>query len=351
MAGGAAPNSACPQTGQIVDLDPKGDGFLSVRSGPGGMPYTEIDRLYNGMQVYLCDQRAPWWGVVYVSGNLGECNVTRAWPTRQPYTGPCRYGWINSRYVQATQSVTNSAPQGDGSVGAQTPPARRSPVWDAGPAIGVRRVTHRALRQAGITLGTILSQRHGGEAGQDSHPPTGRPGVTASAVWPLSATGSSHGSAIGQSRSPRWRDRQTGPGRCCSTPMGGSPIASSCMTGQPKRAAAARYHSIPICAAVYSNSSNKPASRARLSVRSAADDAVCVQAVSSIGFGDSIVNSGSTAARRTPAGALSLPTRRAWCPKSAAAWPTCSSSPVIARSSKPKPTSTPALGRSGGWST
>jgi hypothetical protein len=90
--------------GEIVGLDPKGDGFLSVRSGPGGRPFSEIDHLFNGSQVYICGQQGPWYSVVYTPdrGLSSECGVSTPWSTRQAYTGPCRYGWVHSRYVKVT---------------------------------------------------------------------------------------------------------------------------------------------------------------------------------------------------------------------------------------------------------
>ena len=100
MAGGNSDFQACPQVGEIVGLDPNGDGFLSVRSGPGGKPFREIDRVYNGMHVKICDQRGLWYAVVYGSdGSADRCNVDQSRTIRGPYTGPCRYGWIHSRYV------------------------------------------------------------------------------------------------------------------------------------------------------------------------------------------------------------------------------------------------------------
>jgi hypothetical protein len=100
MVGGEAEFDGCASVGQIVGLDPNGDGFLSVRSGPGGKPYREIDRLYNGNQVFVCGDRGPWLAVVYGPSRDGTCGVTTPWPVRQPYTGPCRSGWIHSRYVR-----------------------------------------------------------------------------------------------------------------------------------------------------------------------------------------------------------------------------------------------------------
>ena len=64
MAGGEPDMDACPSGGTVVGLNPRGDGFLSVRSGPGGSQFREIDRVYNGMRLAICDQVGPWYAVV-----------------------------------------------------------------------------------------------------------------------------------------------------------------------------------------------------------------------------------------------------------------------------------------------
>lgn len=101
IGGGDGQMAQCG-SGQIVGLDPRGDGFLSVLSSPGGRGYREIDRLYNGQEVFMCGQQGPWVGVVYRGARPApsDCNVTRAWAVRQPYTGPCAYGWVHQRYVR-----------------------------------------------------------------------------------------------------------------------------------------------------------------------------------------------------------------------------------------------------------
>ncbi|WP_342359736.1 SH3 domain-containing protein [Terrarubrum flagellatum] len=99
MLGGNPDFDACPSLGQIVGLDPNGDGFLSVRSGPGGQPYREIDRLFNGNKVAVCGNRGLWYQIVYPAGGA-DCGVGTPWPVRQAYTGPCNYGWVHSRYVR-----------------------------------------------------------------------------------------------------------------------------------------------------------------------------------------------------------------------------------------------------------
>jgi hypothetical protein len=100
MAGGEEDLDACGSSGRIVGLNPRGDGFLSVRSGPGGKPYREIDRLYNGNAVMVCDEQGPWLAVVYGRSADDDCGVGTPWPVRKPYGGPCRSGWVHSRYVR-----------------------------------------------------------------------------------------------------------------------------------------------------------------------------------------------------------------------------------------------------------
>lgn len=93
------PNSdACGGSGVVEGLDPSGGGFLSVRSGPS-TEYAEIDRLYNGEQVYFCDENGKWLGVVY-SKHRQECNVTTPWISAQSYTGPCKSGWVHRKWVR-----------------------------------------------------------------------------------------------------------------------------------------------------------------------------------------------------------------------------------------------------------
>ena len=99
MLGGDPDFDACGSVGQIVGLDPNGDGFLSVRSGPGGKPYREIDRLYNGNKINVCGDRGPWLQIVYPADGR-DCGVGTPWPVRQAYTGPCNYGWVHRRYVR-----------------------------------------------------------------------------------------------------------------------------------------------------------------------------------------------------------------------------------------------------------
>jgi hypothetical protein len=105
IIGGEQGSDACGSSGEIIGLDPNGDGFLSVRSGPGGSQFKEIDRLYNGNKVYICANNGPWLGAIYNDRrDLDQsCGVSKPWQTRQPYTGPCRYGWVHSKYVRVAE--------------------------------------------------------------------------------------------------------------------------------------------------------------------------------------------------------------------------------------------------------
>jgi hypothetical protein len=103
VLGGSEDVDACEGGGVIVGLNPRGDGFLSVRSGPASN-YSELDRLYNGNVVQICGYRGEWMAVIYPAGGTPadgtNCGTGRPWPTRQAYTGPCKYGWVFSRYVK-----------------------------------------------------------------------------------------------------------------------------------------------------------------------------------------------------------------------------------------------------------
>lgn len=109
--GGDADLDACATYGKVARLgprraeDPK-SGFLSVRSGPGGAAYFELDQLHNGNEVIVCETVGPWLGVIYpdrgqafeICSDEAGASVAR----RTPYAGACRSGWIHERYVEIT---------------------------------------------------------------------------------------------------------------------------------------------------------------------------------------------------------------------------------------------------------
>ena len=96
MIGAARDLDACMGLGRVARLDPQGDGFLAVRTGPS-TDYPQIDELHNGDAVHLCEEKGRWWGIVY--GGIGGCGVTSPVPRRMAYRGPCRAGWVHGRYV------------------------------------------------------------------------------------------------------------------------------------------------------------------------------------------------------------------------------------------------------------
>jgi hypothetical protein len=98
IIGGYTSLDACGGNGVVIGLDPNGDGFLAVKSGPR-LSHPRIDKLYNGEQVYICGETDNWFAVVYTRVRR-DCNVSTPWPVRLPYTGPCRSGWVFKRYVR-----------------------------------------------------------------------------------------------------------------------------------------------------------------------------------------------------------------------------------------------------------
>jgi hypothetical protein len=87
--------------GVVYGLDPNGDGWLAVKAGPD-IASARIDKLYNGQRVYTCAWRGEWIGIVYPPPSDAEetCNVTTSWPVTQPYTGPCRSGWVHRNWIK-----------------------------------------------------------------------------------------------------------------------------------------------------------------------------------------------------------------------------------------------------------
>lgn len=92
-------------------LKATGDGFLSVRSGPG-TGFAERDRLANGRTVTVFERRGDWAGIVYtprpdndVEAVAKACGfdeaAARAMAARKTYDGPCAWGWVNRRWLVA----------------------------------------------------------------------------------------------------------------------------------------------------------------------------------------------------------------------------------------------------------
>lgn len=73
-------------TYEVVGLDPNGDGFLSVRGGPGGK-YREIGRIYQADRVTVSQASGRWLHLRYAGGD----------------------GWAHSRYLRPVPSQAPSA--------------------------------------------------------------------------------------------------------------------------------------------------------------------------------------------------------------------------------------------------
>ena len=98
IAGQICGYDACGSVGVVRGLDPRGDGFLAVRAGPGSA-YAMLDKVYSDQLLNVCDDRGKWLGVVY-SHESEDCGVSTPWPQPAAYTGPCRSGWVYRTYVK-----------------------------------------------------------------------------------------------------------------------------------------------------------------------------------------------------------------------------------------------------------
>jgi uncharacterized protein YgiM (DUF1202 family) len=77
VAGDFGRGDRCDGRGVVRGLDYYGDNFLAVRTGPGSH-YRQIDSIYNGDRVRICDWRGGWLNVRYRGGS----------------------GWVFGRYVR-----------------------------------------------------------------------------------------------------------------------------------------------------------------------------------------------------------------------------------------------------------
>ena len=89
--GGDGQAAEC-MTSKVSGLDPNGDNFLSVRSGPGGS-YRELDKLHAGELVTIFEAQGEWVGVVYRTRNP-DCFS----PVTKPVTFRNK-GWIFKRFL------------------------------------------------------------------------------------------------------------------------------------------------------------------------------------------------------------------------------------------------------------
>lgn len=100
MVGGDPDLTACRAFGLVRGLKPGGDGFLALRSGPSANARM-IDKLWEMDGVHLCDEAAGWFGVVvYPPNPMLDCGVSDVLMPRQPYSGPCKTGWVSKNFIE-----------------------------------------------------------------------------------------------------------------------------------------------------------------------------------------------------------------------------------------------------------
>ncbi len=101
MVGGEATLDACGAVGEVGGLNEEtGDGFLAVRTGPGG-EYPKRGELYNNNIVVICGQVGDWFAVLYPEEGDpdADCGVSSPIPQAREYQGPCEAGWSHSNWI------------------------------------------------------------------------------------------------------------------------------------------------------------------------------------------------------------------------------------------------------------
>ena len=91
---------ACLSLAEVRGVDREHGNALTVRAIPR-IGATPLDRLAPGRQVWVCDSDAMpgWTGIVYAEQPGQECAVAAPVASPQSYAGPCRTGWVASRYL------------------------------------------------------------------------------------------------------------------------------------------------------------------------------------------------------------------------------------------------------------
>lgn len=103
MVGMEGPETdACPGIGRIAVFEAKKGDFMRVRldAHDGG---AVKDKLPLSTLVWLCEADEGWQGIVYPIGDnqdLGDCRVSSAIATPEPYSGPCQFGWVEAKYIE-----------------------------------------------------------------------------------------------------------------------------------------------------------------------------------------------------------------------------------------------------------
>lgn len=93
--------NACASNAQIINLNPRGDNYLSVLAAPADSA-SEVDRLDPGARVSVCQKVGGWLGIVYPTEDqaLEDCGTGSPVSSVREYDGACRSGWISDNYVK-----------------------------------------------------------------------------------------------------------------------------------------------------------------------------------------------------------------------------------------------------------
>ncbi len=94
-------HDACPGIGRINGFEPRKGDFLRVRA-EASQAAAVTDKLKISALVWLCEADDGWQGIVYPGDekqDLGDCKVSIALTKPEEYHGPCKYGWVEAKYV------------------------------------------------------------------------------------------------------------------------------------------------------------------------------------------------------------------------------------------------------------
>ncbi|MEM9278469.1 MAG: SH3 domain-containing protein [Pseudomonadota bacterium] len=81
--------------GKVANLNPEGDNFLAVRSGPG-TGSAMIDKIFKGDKVWVFNLDGDWMGIVY---GVEEVSCPPVESPRE-YQGPGKKGWVFGKYIK-----------------------------------------------------------------------------------------------------------------------------------------------------------------------------------------------------------------------------------------------------------
>lgn len=90
--------STC-NTAVVTGLGRRGGISVSVRSGPS-FSYARTGRIYQGQQIFVCNERHKWLGIVY--GPTASCNLKTSGARAVHLPKGCRSGWANRRWIEIT---------------------------------------------------------------------------------------------------------------------------------------------------------------------------------------------------------------------------------------------------------